>query len=183
MFVGEAMGSTCTILAASETEITCTMPPMDDTYNEGEAQEVVVTGRLLEESICEGSCSFTFDSSQTTEVILPSETEYTRGDTVTITGSGLTGATVEIDGSDCGATATDDTITFTYPELKAGDYEVIIEVGGARAYPPMTTSTPIEIWGMSKTSGSKNGHQISVPGNGFSEDSLVSVWFICDDAD
>ena len=69
-----------------------------------------MTGRLIEESVCEGACHFTYDQAATATVndadfnaalAATQRKAYIRGDEVTVTGSGLAGATVTISGVDC----------------------------------------------------------------------------------
>ena len=60
MFVGDAVNNFCEITSISETTITCTVPRMHSDYSVGVPYTVVVTGRILEESYCRGTCSFTY---------------------------------------------------------------------------------------------------------------------------
>ena len=85
-------------------------------YSAGDNLEVVVTGRILEESICEGTCEFTFDDSVTNNVTVPSELSYKYNNEVEIVGEGLSGATVEIGGVDCALIDSNSTyLKFKYP--------------------------------------------------------------------
>ena len=38
---------------------------MHDSYSSGDILDVVVTGRIIEESVCEGTCTFSYQSSNT----------------------------------------------------------------------------------------------------------------------
>jgi hypothetical protein len=69
---------------------------MMDEYTAGTALDVVVTGRILEESVCEGTCTFTYIEAGASVINIPASTAYRAGDLVTVTGTGLTGATVTI---------------------------------------------------------------------------------------
>lgn len=54
---------------------------------------------------------------------MPAVTTYRAGDTVSVTGTGLTGATVTVNNVACATTVVSDTsITFVYPPLVAGTY-------------------------------------------------------------
>ena len=77
---------------------------MHTDYSAGEEINIIVTGRIVEESICEGSCTFSYDSSQTIFVEVPSELEYKDGETVQIESSNnsdISNATVELGGIVC----------------------------------------------------------------------------------
>lgn len=52
VFIGTALNQYCEITSISETEIICTVPRMSDEYSVGQDLEVVVTGRIIEESSC-----------------------------------------------------------------------------------------------------------------------------------
>ena len=91
VFVGDAMNSLCKIKTITSTTIVCTVPSMDSTYVIGTPVEVVVTGRAVEQSVCDGSCDFTFDGSSTNNVSLLLTTTFSNGETITVTGSDLTG--------------------------------------------------------------------------------------------
>ena len=91
VFVGDAMNSLCKIKTITSTTIVCTVPSMDSTYVIGTPVEVVVTGRAVEQSVCDGSCGFTFDGSRTNNVTLLLTNTFSNGETITVTGSDLTG--------------------------------------------------------------------------------------------
>jgi hypothetical protein len=61
-----------------------------------------------------------------------------------------------------------DIITFPYPSLSAGSYDIVVTVNGNNAYPILKTSTALVIGSISSTSGSNNGQILNVVGNGFS---------------
>lgn len=60
VFIGDAKNSICKIVSSTSTAISCKVPRMLTDYAVGQALDVVVTGRIIEESICEGTCTFTF---------------------------------------------------------------------------------------------------------------------------
>ena len=169
--------------SATATTIVCTVPRMDSSYTPGTPVNVVVTGRLLEESICKGSCGFTYDPAVTNNVTVPTTLNYDNGQTVTITGSNLSGATVKVGTTAVNLTAANSTsISFVYPALKYGSYEVAIMSSTGLTHPAIITTTNLWITsGISRSSGSLNGHQLTVSGNGFPStvDQLLSVTEIC----
>ncbi len=65
------------------------------------------------------------------------------------------------------ASAVGDTITFPYPSLSAGSYDIVVTVNGNNAYPILKTSTVLVIGSISSTSGSNIGQILNVVGNGF----------------
>lgn len=84
VFVGDAENTVCPIKSATATTIVCTVPRMDSTYTPGTSVGVVVTGRLLEESICKGTCQFTYSEALTNNVTVPAKLTYNNGETVTV---------------------------------------------------------------------------------------------------
>ena len=125
VFVGTAMNSYCEITAITETSITCTVPRMKDEYNVEDQLDVVVTGRIIEESECAGTCNFKFVSAGTPTVTTTEFLDVTAGTSLTIQGTGLTGSSVTIGGQECVVEANSDTeINCTYPALQSGWYEV-----------------------------------------------------------
>lgn len=71
VFIGDGINSLCKIIEISSTEITCVIPRMHEDYLPGLPQEVVVTGRVLEESVCRGNCAFTYQEAGTPVVNIP----------------------------------------------------------------------------------------------------------------
>jgi hypothetical protein len=169
--------------SANATTIICTVPRIDSTYTPGTPVTVVVTGRLLEESICKGSCGFSYLAAETDNVTVPSVLRYSNGDTVVITGSDLTGATVKVGTTSVVLTASNSTsLTFAYPALKYGSYEINIMTSKGLTHPAILTTTTLSIGnGLSRSSGSLNGHRLTVAVNGFpsSIDQYLSVTSIC----
>ena len=170
--------------SANATTIVCTVPRIDSTYTPGIPVTVVVTGRLLEESLCKGSCGFTYSAAATDNVTVPSVLRYSNGDTVVITGSDLTGATVKVGTTSVVVlTASNSTsLSFVYPALKYGSYEINIMTSKGLTHPAILTTTTLSIGtGLSRSSGSLNGHRLTVATNGFpsSVDQYLSVTSIC----
>jgi hypothetical protein len=120
VFIGDAKNSICKVLSSTPTSIVCQVPRMLDDYTTGQALNVVVTGRIIEESICSGSCSFTYVDTGATIIVVPDVTKFRFGDIVSIGGSGLSGATVSVGGIVCDANVSNSLITFNYPALTAG---------------------------------------------------------------
>lgn len=71
VFIGDALNSICEVISSTETEIVCEVPQMHEDYSAGDSLEVVVTARITEESVCEGTCSFAYSESQTAFVNVP----------------------------------------------------------------------------------------------------------------
>jgi hypothetical protein len=65
VFIGDGMNSICKITSITSTKIECTVPQMNSEYLPGDQQTVLVTGRIIEESLCEGTCIFTYLDSGT----------------------------------------------------------------------------------------------------------------------
>jgi hypothetical protein len=146
VFIGDAKNSICSVLTSTATSIVCRMPRMMDEYTAGTALDVVVTGRILEESVCEGACTFTYVNTGASVINLPTTTTFRAGDLVTVTGTGLTGATVTINNVACVVVNVSDTsLNFTYPALVAGEYEVFINVANGWTYPQFLSTTVLSI--------------------------------------
>lgn len=112
------------------------MPRMDAIYNSGDQLDIVVTGRIVEESTCDGTCKFAYDDSVTNNVTVPATLTYKNTNPVTISGEGLTGATVSVGGINCPlSSSTDSELTFNYPAVEAGDHEVVINTPTGHTYP------------------------------------------------
>jgi hypothetical protein len=71
VFIGNAENMVCTIKTATATQIVCTVPRIDPSYNSGTNVTVVVTARLLEESVCKGDCNFAYNEAVTNNVTVP----------------------------------------------------------------------------------------------------------------
>lgn len=52
VFIGDAKNSICKVLSSTATTIICQVPRMMSDYTTGQALNVVVTGRIIEESVC-----------------------------------------------------------------------------------------------------------------------------------
>ena len=65
VFIGSDMNAFCSIKSVTQTEIVCQVPRMHESYSSGDILDVVVTGRIIEESVCEGICTFSYQSSNT----------------------------------------------------------------------------------------------------------------------
>ena len=114
----------CEILSISDTQVVCTVPRMSEDFTIGEQLEVAVTGRLIEESVCTGTCAFTYQTQTQNQIVVPTNTIFKNGQTVTVqagAGGDLTGATVEIDGVSCTInSATASQLSFVFPNISAG---------------------------------------------------------------
>jgi hypothetical protein len=73
-------------------------------------------------------------------------------------------------------------LTFAYPALKYGSYEVFILTPTGYTHPAITTKTSLKIvGGISRSSGGLNGHRLTVATNGFPStvDKYLAVNLIC----
>ena len=90
---------------------------MIDTYVVGAALDVSVWSRA-EKSVCEGICTFEYVENGTSTISLPYNVTYLFNQTVTLYGSGLTGATIKINNILISPTFLNDTyLRFLYPAL------------------------------------------------------------------
>jgi hypothetical protein len=185
VFVGDGLLSLCNILTITSTKITCTVPPMDDTYLAGDTKTVLVTGRLIELSRCKGTCSFSYNALYTIYVSFSSSiTDFKSGATVTITTTNnflvtpvVTVGTVSV----TLLTVQASQITFAYPSLPAGSYPITVSVSGVNAYPILQSTTSLSIVSISSLTGSNLGQILSVIGNGFTSISDPSnvIYYNC----
>jgi hypothetical protein len=144
------------------------VPRIHDSYSSSDDLEVVVTGRIIEESVCEGTCTFAYNSADNTVVDQLVTTTYLPGETVTITGTGLLTGSVVVGGiTVTPAQQTDTQVDFEYPALARGTYEIFITVDGANTHPQLLTSTPRSINSLEVTSGSTQGIRNKIIGVGF----------------
>lgn len=107
------------------------MPRMLDDYNVDDLLEVVVTGRILEESVCSSTCDFKYveagslivtvtDPNDITNLNPDEKLRFLKGDTVKIEGSGFSASniTVTVGEEACTPIASSDTeITCEFPSL------------------------------------------------------------------
>ncbi len=144
---------------------------------------MVVTARLTEESVCNGSCGFTYDASVTNNVTIPTTLDYGNGANLTVTGMDLTGAVVTVGGIVVNLTVSNSTsLKFSYPALSFGSYEVKIMTATGYTHPAIMTKTSLWVNSvLSRTGGSLNGHRLSVWTNGFpsSVDKYLAINLIC----
>jgi hypothetical protein len=93
---------------------------------------------------------------------------YNAGDVITVNGSDLTGGRVFVGGKEVPSTnSTSTSITFAYPVLTQGNYNIQIMTSNGFAYPSLPTTT--ELWlsnGISLSVGSCAVHILTVAGNG-----------------
>lgn len=142
VFIGNAKNSICSIISSTSTAITCTVPRMMDEYTVNTPLNVVVTGRIVEESVCEGTCSFTYLETGASIVNVPTTTLFRAGDNVTITGTGLTAATVKVNKIVCAIVQNNATsLVFSYPAIPAGSFEIFITVSNGWTYPQIISTT------------------------------------------
>jgi hypothetical protein len=183
VFIGDG-SSMCKVLTSTSTQITCMMPRIDPLYQSATPLTVVVVGRIVEESVCRGSCSFSYDESATSNVTVPGTLIYNAGDLVSIAGGSLAGVSVEVGGKSValltGATST--RISFNYPALPAGEYEVKINTGNGLTHPTIMTTTKLSLGNSLSSRGSLAGNLLPISANGLPEtadDSNLNVYMVC----
>ncbi|CAD8206675.1 unnamed protein product [Paramecium pentaurelia] len=79
VFIGDEINWICDLDedASSSTELYCVTPPKHYRYTT--PQQVIVTTRILFDSICQGNCEFTYDSTQTLACGAPSDSTASEG--------------------------------------------------------------------------------------------------------
>jgi len=159
---------------------------MNNEYAPGDPQTVLVTGRIIEESLCEGACIFTYLEAGTIHLKPLSATDFLADSFVTIqsqNNADITGATVNVGTKSAIIMVTIgvDTIIFKYPSLPAGSYDIVVTVDGNNAYRALTTTTSLVSGDISSTSGSNKGQILNVNGNGFTtkESPSNQIEYIC----
>jgi hypothetical protein len=134
-------------------------------------------------SVCVGICNYFYDISLTSTVNPVNTLIFTAGQTVYISGSGLTGAIVKVGNINCPLLITNDTyLSFKYPSLPAGTYTIDIFAGYGYTTPEIITYTSLYGLSFQGSSGSTNGNIVNYTGNGFTnniKDQLLNIYFTC----
>lgn len=114
---------------------------------------------------------------------MPAVLEYGNGSPVTITGTDLTNAVVTVGAVTVTLTSSNPTsLSFNYPAIFAGSYEIKIMTPTGYTHPAIVTKTLLGFGtGVSRTSGSLNGHRLSLTANGLptAVDQYLAVNLIC----
>lgn len=185
VYVGDAINWNCNVLASSTTQITCVTPPRNEAYTSAQ-QNVVVVGRALVDSACNGSCAFTYNSAAPT-VTPTSVSNYINGNNYTITGSGLVNngvnPKVKVGDTDAVVVAANDTsVQFTFPDLIHGSYPLNVYVDGiGYASPTINATVLATVNNLSNLTGSVSGNIVYFVGSGLVNPSVdpfatVNVW-------
>eukprot|EP00698_Gefionella_okellyi_P011072 TRINITY_DN2904_c0_g2_i1.p1 TRINITY_DN2904_c0_g2~~TRINITY_DN2904_c0_g2_i1.p1 ORF type:complete len:3969 (+),score=910.30 TRINITY_DN2904_c0_g2_i1:483-12389(+) len=121
------------------------------------------------------NCTFGYSNALTPVVTSFTPTAGVAGTIVTLSGSGLTGATVSFGGIDVpvngGASDTD--LTATVPALSGGSYAIVVSVPvvGYASLPVPLFIFPLIVTGVNPASGSiLGGQRVTISGSGFSSD-------------
>mmetsp|Transcript_28304 Transcript_28304/g.25090 ORF Transcript_28304/g.25090 Transcript_28304/m.25090 type:complete len:305 (-) Transcript_28304:1377-2291(-) len=77
----------CDVTAATTTEVTCVTRAQ--TAEMTGTLDVVVATRIVEESVCGGTCNFEYTTADTPEVTALSASSFKAGDVITVTGTGF----------------------------------------------------------------------------------------------
>lgn len=79
----------CSVINLTTTDIFCRTPPISPDYNVSSPQNIVLTNRLMADSTCNGSCSFSYNSqSQSPSLSSISVNSITSG-IITLNGTNL----------------------------------------------------------------------------------------------
>ena len=179
--MGNELNWFCRLESFSVNLITCRMPTYHPDWNTSNVQGVIVSSRLTEDSVCEGSCTFTYGD-QGTSPFLTAISSVSQAGTVTLTGEnfdviGFPDIRVAIENSltkeitqvvPDSATAT--SVVFTVPAVQAARYLARVRLDPIGE----TNSLAFEIrskFSSSSLSGSTQGGYISLTG-----ENLPSEW-------
>ena len=136
------------------------------------AQNVVVVGRAMIDSTCEGSCTFTYNNDTPPTVQTPNSLNFVGGSSYVLSGTQFTrnGVAPKVKVGDVYATVVSSTatsVTFIYPSLVAGTYPLNVYVDGVGyASPTINSTTNLNVTGLSNATGSLIGNIIYINGNG-----------------
>lgn len=164
----------CLLITVSNTQLMCKTPVMDPKVTGPLA--VVVEGRLIESSVCTGTCVYEYVDSLTGSVTTFGSS-YKNGDTVQIEGTGFAAGTpiniVEVEILETKgvvtATVADDThLSFAVPNnLVAGNYTFAFNVKGNGYAGFIEASVLFAVNSSSPTTISLGGEEITIIGSGF----------------
>lgn len=134
VYVSDEINWFCLVLTATATQLTCRAPPVHSDWT-NLTQHVVVVGRVLEDSSCEGTCTLTYDNVTYPTIVAPATTNYSASVSVTLSGQRLINGGVNpiVTVGDTVATvqsATSNSVTFLFPEIYSGTYDLNVYVNG-----------------------------------------------------
>ena len=72
-------------MSSNSTSITCRTPLKDSSFTE--PVNVVVSAKLIEESNCTGTCTFTYDENITGTISNPTTATFNNNDTIVLSGT------------------------------------------------------------------------------------------------
>ena len=187
VFIGDE-NLACDVVSSSATAVTCTTRASTSSAYLETPQTVYVDTRIVEEAICEGSCSFTYTDSLTPKITSVTSS-VAPGGSITIAGSGLdseptgTAPTVTINGVECTVTAnSESSITATVPSgivpSKTSALLVTVSGKGYANYTSGATGT-IEVkpslTSITPTTISTAGALVTINGAGFQTGAVVKI--------
>lgn len=170
----------CNVISATSTQIIAEVPsvPADATEM---TFPIYVIGRVVEEAVCDSSvCTFTYEDSNTPIVSAINPSSGIAGTSVTISGSVLDGAGIQIKLN--GVLVTEITnqtpisVTFNVPNAKyfKGPISVYIpQKGNASVSSTLTFENLFEVTDVNPKGASIGGDQITINGNGFDLDAAT----------
>lgn len=98
---------------------------------------------------------------------VPAVTVYNAGDLVTVNGDNMLNASVTIGGQSINlVSSTVSAISFNYPNIEAGEYEIQIQTSTGLTHPIVKSTTNQWIGSASASKGSTAGNQLSIIANG-----------------
>lgn len=174
VYIGDEMNWFCMVISATTTEIKCRTPPAHPAWINLN-QNVVVVGRIIEESSCGGTCTLTYDNITTPTIVSPVTTQYSSSIGVNLVGQRLVHNSI-LPVVTVGETtanrisATDDSVSFLFPTLYKGTYDLNVYVDGiGYAEPTVEVSVYQSINGLFPSYGSVIGSIIELRGTGLTD--------------
>mmetsp|Transcript_28781 Transcript_28781/g.25951 ORF Transcript_28781/g.25951 Transcript_28781/m.25951 type:complete len:237 (-) Transcript_28781:5997-6707(-) len=174
----------CAVESSSETEVVCVTGALVDDSQIGQALDVVVATRIVEESVCTGTCTFTYKSSLTPTVSAIEESSDAPGDEYEVTGTGFAaGTTVTVDGVEATVsdiTSTSLTFALADDQEHTTDAAVVINVpdnGNALFDDGVSNTIDVGpfISASSPSTGGNQGTLLTVTGKRLTENTVVYV--------
>ena len=171
----------CQVLSANETVITCVTPAK--TSGIVGPADVVVQGRLIEDSVCEGTaCTYTYSGAGDQSVVYQNVT-VRNGQVLTVTGVGFTlgsAGTVSLVVNSVAYSTTvvnDTSLNVTVPNtLIAGAYTFFFNIDGYGLAGFIDATVSFNVDNQTTINISQVGEEITLTGSGFDQNSLtVSV--------
>jgi hypothetical protein len=171
VFIGSTLNWMCNIESITSTTILCRTPEISDEYTPGAPQDVVVTTRLIIQSQCTGTCTFTYLNNAnspnlttlttSSNIINLAGTSFTSNSTCNISLTNTATSLVSVIPSiNCTATSA----AFTVPSsIISGNYDLRIrsEIGESN---PLPLKVKLSLGTSDSGSGSTGGTIVTISG-------------------